>query len=56
MNNLFKKKTIQIQDIGDEGSVLVEDPSVVNLNSFDVIERLGKGSFGSVYIVKKKSD
>jgi serine/threonine protein kinase len=27
----------------------------VNLKAFNVIERLGKGSFGSVYLVEKKS-
>lgn len=27
----------------------------VQLSSFNVIERLGKGSFGSVYLVEKKS-
>lgn len=27
----------------------------MHLKSFNVIERLGKGSFGSVYLVEKKS-
>lgn len=31
------------------------EEKVVNLRSFNVIERLGKGSFGSVYLVEKKS-
>jgi serine/threonine protein kinase len=28
----------------------------VNLKDFNIIERLGKGSFGSVYLVDKKSN
>ena len=28
---------------------------MINLQSFTLIERLGKGSFGSVYLVEKKS-
>ena len=33
----------------------MEESKIVNLKSFNVIERLGKGSFGSVYLVEKKS-
>lgn len=33
-----------------------EEDGPVNLQSFNLIERLGKGSFGSVYLVEKKSN
>ena len=41
----------------DGGSVFegVESLSV-NLKDFTIIERLGKGSFGSVYLTEKKSN
>ena len=32
-----------------------EESTVVTLKHFNIIERLGKGSFGSVYLVQKKS-
>lgn len=44
----FEKKTIQIQNMNEQQSV--------NLKDFNIIERLGKGSFGSVYLVEKISN
>lgn len=33
----------------------MDESKGINLKHFNVIERLGKGSFGSVYLVQKKS-
>eukprot|EP00347_Sterkiella_histriomuscorum_P000026 403377465 len=50
--NKFEKQIITIQDLKTHIDHK-EDESVVSLKSFNVIERLGKGSFGSVYLVEK---
>ncbi len=52
---LWEKKVIQIQDLTALGAEVEED-GPVTLQSFNLIERLGKGSFGSVYLVEKKSN
>lgn len=39
---------------GEEG--LAKNSKKLNLDSFEVIEALGNGSFGSVYLVRKKDD
>jgi serine/threonine protein kinase len=44
-----------IQDINKLGEDSEKSASV-NLKDFTVIERLGKGSFGSVYLTEKKSN
>lgn len=33
----------------------IDESAGVSLKHFNIIERLGKGSFGSVYLVQKKS-
>lgn len=30
--------------------------SALSLNDFEIIEKLGKGSFGAVFLVKKRDD
>lgn len=34
----------------------VENDKKLTLESFEIIEKLGKGSFGSVFLVRKKDD
>ena len=46
---------IRIQD-AEEGKGSTPMPGKVNLDSFEIIEPLGKGSFGSVYLVSKKGE
>jgi serine/threonine protein kinase len=42
--------------MSDPTSLNSENASGVNLKDFNIVERLGKGSFGSVYFVEKKSN
>jgi len=44
---LRNKQTIRIEDIKNKK---------LSLDSFELIERLGKGSFGQVLLVRKKED
>lgn len=53
---LFEKKTIQITDMSRMPSEYESPDAHVSLKDFNIIERLGKGSFGSVYLVEKKSN
>ena len=60
MNNpqdVAKPNLIRIHDADDYGdSTPRAAPGKVSLDSFEVIEPLGKGSFGSVYLVNKKGE
>lgn len=46
----WKKREIQIGEFFD-----TKEEKVINLSSFNIMDRLGKGSFGSVYLVEKKT-
>ena len=49
---------ITIQDADDtaEGAAQATPQGKVSLDSFEIMEPLGKGSFGSVYLVSKKGE
>jgi len=43
--------------IGEVGSgQKTEGESALSLDDFEIIEKLGKGSFGAVFLVKKRDD
>ena len=49
--------TIHDADDNNEGGGGTQaTPGKVSLDSFEIIEPLGKGSFGSVYLVSKKGE
>jgi len=54
-NKSAKQETMAIADAKNESN---DDylAGKLSLESFDLIEKLGKGSFGSVFLVKKKDD
>lgn len=47
---------LKIQDADENGGSTSPSPGRVNLDSFDIIEPLGKGSFGTVFLVTKKGE
>ena len=42
--------------IGEIGNGQTTGGSGLSLNDFEIIEKLGKGSFGAVFLVKKRDD
>mmetsp|Transcript_10779 Transcript_10779/g.14501 ORF Transcript_10779/g.14501 Transcript_10779/m.14501 type:complete len:105 (+) Transcript_10779:1140-1454(+) len=47
---------VRIQDADESGAATQAKPGKVSLDSFEIIEPLGKGSFGSVFLVTKKGE
>ena len=55
LNRAFNEQRVEKLVIQDaEASSNSKDK--LSLESFEIIEKLGKGSFGSVFLVKKKDD
>ena len=50
-----RKNVIMIED-ADDNAASPTPSGKVSLDSFEVIEPLGKGSFGTVYLVSKKGE
>ena len=55
MDNSQGRATLKIIDADDQTPGQVQEGKV-SLDSFEIIEPLGKGSFGSVYLVSKKNE
>jgi len=55
--HIVRPETLNTMEIGQaKRSNTAGAGAALSLEDFEVIEKLGKGSFGSVYLVKKKDD